>query len=131
MVEWINDVPLDENMDKIESQLGFSLPDDLMKTISAHNKGQPRPNKIPLGNGKYAEFYRLLSFNQNDNLSVMSCYDDEMKSKRIFPFAITENGSYICLKDNSVILYNVAHDAEKYLCNSFSDLIESLSDSAD
>lgn len=126
MVEWINNVPLNENVDEIEKQLGLDLPDDLKKIITDYNKGQPSQRKIPLENGKYAEFYRLLSFNKDDNLSVFVCFDAEMKSKKIFPFAMTENGNYICIKEGRVILYNIEQNAEKYLCDSVSELIKKL-----
>ena len=128
MVEWINDVPLKSPLAELEKKYGLPLPDDLKKLITAYNKGQPRPNRIPLGNGKSAEFYRLLSFNKGDNLSVFDCFDSEMKARQIFPFAMTENGNYICLKENAVILYNVEHNAEKYLCDSVSVLLGMLTD---
>ncbi len=122
MVEWINYVPIE----KIEKQFDTVLPSDLKKIILKYNKGQPRPNKIALGNGKHAEFYRLLSFNQSDNLSIYSCFDDDMKSKNIIPFAMTENGNYICIKDKKIILYNVEHQAEKQIFDTFSELIDNL-----
>lgn len=126
MVEWINDVPLESPLGEVEKQLGLSLPADLKEVIEKHNKGQPRPNKIPLGDGKTAEFYRLLSFNDGESLSIFECFDDQMKAKKLFPFAMTESGNYICLKNTEVVLYNFAHDAEKHLCDSLSSLLNSL-----
>ena len=75
-----------------------------------HNHGQPRPNKIPLENGSFAEFYRLLSFDKETSLSVFNCFDDVMKEKGLFPFAMTESGNYICIKGNAVVLYSYQYN---------------------
>lgn len=126
MVKWINYIPLTVTLEEIDKKLGTILPKDLKNLILQFNKGMPKPNKFPLGNGKYAEFERLISFNLNENFTVYNSITNEMKAKNIIPFATTSNDNYICIKNSEIILYNVEKDIEKYLCNSLSELVNML-----
>lgn len=123
MVSWINFIDLENTIEDIEKKLTISLPDDLIKVIEKFNKGMPNPNKIPLDNGKVAILSQLLSFNFNEDFTVYSCMNSEMKKNKIIPFAITSNGNFVCLKDEKIILYNIEHNAEKFICNTFNDLL--------
>lgn len=126
MVNWINYIELENSFEDIEKKLKTELPTDLKKIVETYNKGMPYPNKIDLKNGKFAEFFQLLSFNFNEKLTVYSCMTLEMKKKKMIPFAITKNNNLICLKDSKVFLYNIEHNIDKFICNSFTELIENL-----
>lgn len=123
MVSWINFIDLENSMDDIEKKLAISLPNDLKDIIKKFNKGMPKPNKIPLGNEKFAILSQLLSFNFDEELSVYSCMTPEMKKNKIIPLAITSNNNFVCLKNEKIILYNIEHNAEKFICDTFNDLL--------
>ena len=126
MVKWINYVPLENAFNEIEKKIDFKLPKDLKNIIKDYNKGCPSPNNIPLGNGKFAIFDRLLSFNINETFTVYSSITDEMKKQKIIPFGVTDNNNFICIKGESIILYNVEHNAEKQISGNFSDFLNML-----
>ena len=126
MVKWINYVPLENTFNEIEKRIDFKLPKDLKNIIKDYNKGCPSPNKIPLDNGKFAIFDRLLSFNINETFTVYSSITDEMKKQKIIPFGVTDNNNFVCIKGESIILYNVEHNAEKQISENFSDFLNML-----
>ncbi len=126
MVEWINYIDLEVSFEAIEKKINVKLPSDLKEIIKSYNKGMPTPNKFFLENGKFTEIFQLLSFNFDEKLTAYSCMTPEMKDRQIIPFAITKNNNFVCLKDSNVILYNIEHDAEKFICNSVSELIDNL-----
>lgn len=126
MVKWINYIDLNVSFEDIEKKINGKLPSDLKEIIKSYNKGMPTPNKFFLENGKFTEIFQLLSFNFDEKLTAYSCMTPEMKERQIIPFAITKNNNFVCLKDSNVILYNIEHDAEKFICNSVSELIDNL-----
>lgn len=126
MVKWINYVPLENTFNEIERRIDFKLPKDLKYIIKDFNKGCPAPNKIPLDNGKFAIFDRLLSFNINETFTVYSSITEEMKKQKIIPFGVTDKNNLVCIKDKSIILYNVEHNVEKKISENFSDFLNML-----
>ena len=126
MVKWINYVPLENTFNEIERRIDFKLPKDLKYIIKDFNKGSPAPNKIPLDNGKFAIFDRLLSFNINETFTVYSSITEEMKKQKIIPFGVTDKNNLVCIKDKSIILYNVEHNVEKKISENFSDFLNML-----
>lgn len=126
MVRWINYVELEEKICAIEKELNVSFPNDFKDIIQKYNKGMPNPNKIPLGEDKYAVFDRLISFNKSEMFTVYTSQTEIMKEKKIIPFGTTETGKYICFKNDTIVLYSVDHDAEKLIAPSFSAFLELL-----
>ena len=98
MVKWINYLQLKDSLDSFEKKFNVNLPDDLKDIINKYNKGFPIPNKFVLKDGTKVEFSQMLSFNKNETFSVYNCFMEEMQKKNIVPFAMTSNGSFICIK---------------------------------
>lgn len=126
MVKWINYIPLKDSLDFFEKSFNINLPNDLKSIINSFNKGRPIPNKFILADGTKVEFGQMLSFNRDEVFSVYNSFMDEMKERSLVPFAMTSNGSFICLKNNQVVLYNSKFDIEKEVCSSVSELINML-----
>ncbi|MBO7431190.1 MAG: SMI1/KNR4 family protein [Spirochaetia bacterium] len=126
MVKWINYIPLKDSLDNFEKTFNVNLPNDLKDIINKFNKGLPVPNKFILADGTKVEFGQMLSFNRNEVFSVYNSFMDEMKERSLIPFAMTKNSSFICLKNNQVVLYNSQYDSEKEVCSSVSELLNML-----
>ncbi len=126
MVKWINYVALEDTVKDIEQNLNTKLPRDFVDVIKKFNKGMPSPNRIPLGNDKFTEFDRLISFNKKESFTVYNSQNEVMKTKKIIPFGTTNKSNFICLKDGSVILYNVENDIEKFISPSFTEFLNLL-----
>ena len=126
MVEWINYIDLEVSFEEIEKKIGTGLPSDFKEILKKYNKGMPKPNKFSIADGKLVEFSQLLSFNTDEKLTAYSCMTSEMKEQKIIPFAVTKNNNFLCLKSNNIILYNIEHNAEKFVCDTFTELLSKL-----
>lgn len=126
MVKWINCVQFEGKIEDVEKTLNIKIPVELAAIIEKYNKGMPRPNKIPLGNGKFAEFTELISFNKDESVTVYNSQNEIMKANGIIPFGFTANENFICLKNGNVILYDVEYNAEKHIADSFQSFINML-----
>ena len=67
-----------------------------------------------------------LSFNINETFTVYSSITEEMKKQKIIPFGVTDKNNLVCIKDKSIILYNVEHNVEKKISENFSDFLNML-----
>ena len=126
MSEWAGYIPFKGNFSEIESFLGTSLPSDLKEIIQKYNKGCPLKSSFSFGNDESDEIDRFISFNKGGASNIYDYFIDDMKERKMIPFATTENNNILCLKDGKVIVYNVENDKETNLCSSVTELLQML-----
>ena len=132
MTEFINYVPLRDSWEEIEKRLGITLPKDFKEFVSKYNKGMPIENSFSYEGG-VGFIKELLSFNETSKTNVYRTITDDMKEKRIVPFAFLTNSTgdylsawYVCIKGKIVILYNQKTKEEIFVDHSFFEFIGSL-----
>ena len=117
------------DVDSLEKELRIKLPDDYKEQIGPINGGAlrdtyivvPRLEKVPysrnvaLNKGARAGIYDLLPIFNNETITL-------------FPFARVGNGDYFCfdLETNTVVLYLHELQSTRYVCDSFTQLMEYL-----
>ncbi len=125
MSEWVAYVPLRDSLEDFEKEFNVSLPSDLKVIIQNYNKGCPKKNKIPLGDGKYIEISNLISFNKKGVTNIYM-FMKLFENTNIIPFAITEGNRFICIANNKIVLYKTDTGIVKEICSSVTELLGML-----
>jgi len=76
----------------LERELGFSLPEDLVKFFIDHNGGIPQPDRVRLQNGKSFEVTNFLTISQ-DPLAEFRSRDPHVYSSGLISFIKIEYGN--------------------------------------
>lgn len=128
--------PVDENtIKKIEDSFGISFPHDYKDCIMKFNGGRPKPNIFNFVDDGEGTLGYLLSFTRNPKIETVYGLISEYLPESVFPFATDSAGNMLCFdyrKDKhspSIVFYNHEEDDEdaiELVCESFTDLLESL-----
>lgn len=125
-MDWACYIPFESDFNEIESFLGTLLPEDLKFIIKNYNKGCPLKSKFSFGNDETDEIDRFISFNNDRESNIYDYFIDEIKEKKLIPFATTENNNILCLKNSKVVIYNVEGNEETDICSSVTELLQML-----
>lgn len=117
------------DVDSLEKELRIKLPDDYKEQIGPINGGAlrntyiiiprlgevPYSRNVPLHKGAKAGIYDLLPIFNSEEIEL-------------FPFASVGNGDYFCfnLEANNVVLYLHELQSTRYVCDSFTQLLNNL-----
>lgn len=122
--------PLDiGDVNRLEKEMEINLPDDYKQQIGPINGGALRNAYIELhqlGKIPYARNIALHKEAQSGIWDLIDVLNEE--NYRLFPFASVGNGDYFCfdLLNNAVVLYLHETQSTVYVCDTFSQLIDSL-----
>lgn len=125
MVNWKYGKPsTDEEIEKVENELGFKFPNQYKSIIKKYNGGRPTPNVFDISTRKGLVFNSLITLNK-----IPSVYKRISKeSSGIIPFADDPSGNIIAFKNNAIVLWD--HETNKIysISSSFNSLLNSLYD---
>lgn len=111
----------------LEQELNIKLPEDYKKIIGKINGGALK--KASVGNiafSRNVSLHREAKFNVYDIIPTIN-----EQETLFFPFANTGNGDYFCfdLKAHKVVLYMHEISRFRYVCDTYSQLLEMIKQS--
>lgn len=130
-MEWFSvRTPINRSdVDRLETQLKIILPEDYKSQIGPINGGALRNTYIKLPRLGEVPYSRNVSLHKGatagiyDLLPIFNC-----EEITLFPFASVGNGDYFCfdLEAKNVVLYLHELQSTRYVCDSFTQLMERL-----
>ena len=130
-MEWFSvRTPINRSdVDRLETQLKIILPEDYKSQIGPINGGVLRNTYINLPRLGEVPYSRNVALHKSatagiyDLLPIFNC-----KEISLFPFASVGNGDYFCfdLESNTVVLYLHELQSTRYVCDSFTELLNNL-----
>lgn len=127
----IKKVLSDKELMELENELGITLPADYKDIIGEINGGALKNAVIQHPKVGTIAYSRNVSLNKEAKANIfelLPLFNDDII--RYFPFASVGNGDYYCfdLSNKQVVLY--MHECDEYIhvCESFSQLLEMLSE---
>jgi len=145
-IRWIceNENVTDESVSSVEKKFGVKFPVDYIDIIRNNDGGYPVPNRFNL-QGNEEVLNNLLSFHEEDCCYIVNTYCDinERLVDKIIPFAEDPFGNMICFDyrnddTNPIVVfwdneksYTDKEGAIYHICDSFSELIQSLHESTE
>lgn len=131
LMNWLSvRVPLSRyDIDSLEKELSITLPEDYKSEIGPINGGALRNAYIKspeLGEVSYSRNVSLHRGAKTGIFDLIGIFNDD--SIKLFPFASVGNGDYFCfdLVSNTVVLYLHEIQATRYVCDTFSQLLCTL-----
>ncbi|WP_340013870.1 SMI1/KNR4 family protein [Paenibacillus sp. FSL K6-1318] len=127
-------------INKVEKKYGIQFPDDYRECVKNYNGGHPVPNIFSYDDGGEGVFDHLLSFTSEPNIVVVYEFISDFMPKGIFPFGTDPFGNQLCFdyrkseNSPSVVFLNneeFGEDSITEVCNSFSELLETLHEASD
>lgn len=117
------------DVDSLEKELQVKLPDDYKEQIGPINGGALRNTYVViprLGEVPYSRNVALHKGAQAGIYDLLPIFNGEVV--KLFPFASVGNGDYFCfdLEANNVVLYLHELQSTRYICDSFTQLIDCL-----
>lgn len=116
----------------IANKLDYDFPEDYTAYMVDLNPLKFKNNKFMTVRGKEKVLRCLLSFDSNDKYYYILKFQklDSELEKKIVPFALLEFGDLLCFdrKTNNVVLYSSESDSIEMVANSFTDLLDKLSE---
>ncbi len=117
------------DVDSLEKKLQVKLPDDYKEQIGPINGGALRNAYIViprLGEVPYSRNVALHKGAQAGIYDLLPIFNGEVV--KLFPFASVGNGDYFCfdLETNTVVLYLHELQSTRYVCDTFTQLMERL-----
>lgn len=131
-IHWKYVSPLKQGteVEALESEYHFSLPDDLKTCIRENNAGVPDPFSFDFCGERDKVFGGLLSFNEGEPDNVydfLELFENKKKTGLImFPFGIDPAGNFYCVKDSAIALYDHEADKTYEICKTFTQFLELL-----
>ena len=113
----------------LEKELQIKLPDDYKEQIGPINGGALRDTYIViprLGEVPYSRNVALHKGSKAGIYDLLPIFNSE--DIKLFPFASVGNGDYFCfdLEANNVVLYLHELQSTRYVCDSFTQLLNNL-----
>jgi hypothetical protein len=132
----------DEEIKKVEKQIGIKFPLDYIATIKKYNGCSPLQDIVRREDFREAFGYLLSIGNENESIDLLKTYSNvkDRLMKNIVPFADDPGGNLYCFDyrsyddQPSIVFwdheeaYENPEKAVTFVCNNFTDLIESLTE---
>lgn len=116
----------------IANKLDYDFPEDYTAYMVDLKPLKLKNSKFMTLRGKERILRCLLSFDSNDKYYYILKFQklDSELEKKIVPFAVLEFGDLLCFdrKTNNVVLYSSESDSIEMVANSFTDLLDKLSE---
>ena len=117
------------DIDVLEKDLSITLPEDYKSQIGPLNGGALRDAYIKLPKLGTISYSRNVSLHRGAKAGIydlVGIFNGD--SIKLFPFASVGNGDYFCfdLETNKVVLYLHELQSTRYVCDSFTQLLNNL-----
>lgn len=117
------------DVDNMEKELNIVLPEDYKSQIGPLNGGALRNTYISLPVLGKVPYSRNVALHKGARAGIYDLFPIFNGEKiRLFPFASVGNGDYFCfdLEAKNVVLYLHELQSTRYVCDSFTQLMERL-----
>ena len=123
-------VPLNQSdVNRLEKELKIKLPKDYKEQIGPINGGALRNAYIELPRFGKVPYSRNVALHMGAKAGIYELFPIFIFEKIVlFPFASVGNGDYFCfdLETNKVVLYLHELQSTRYVCDSFTQLLNNL-----
>ncbi len=114
-----------ENIDKVETLLKVSIPENLRNLILDANNGRPEQDTFDTETEQGKQFKKLLSYNHEDNENIYSCIS-LFEGTGLIPFADDPAGNFLCLDKGKVIFWNHETSKKEFVSEDLNTFINNL-----
>lgn len=136
-IEWIQSKPIDnETIEHTERYFGIKFPNDYKDCIKEVNGGYPTPDTFNFDGRNEAVLLCLLSLtSQQGNITEVYDLNSNVLPAGVYPFARDPFGNLICfdyrgdIESPIIVFFDHELDSNEaiyYVCNTFTELLESL-----
>ena len=119
----------DAQLVELEQELGIALPDDYLSQIGPINGGALRDTYVLIPQLGKVSYSRNVALHKGARVGIFDLVHILNSGKiTLFPFAGVGNGDYFCfdLINNTVVLYLHEIQETRYVCDTFTQLMDKL-----
>ncbi len=138
-MKWIHDEHkiTDEMIEKVSRMLNVDFPVDFLSVIKKYDAGYPCPDSVTV-DGNDESVNNLVSFMEGDSSFILDIIEEteNFKESNLIPIAEDSFGNLFCYdfsEENSKIVFwdHEINNSKKFVCNSFTELLQMLHDEED